>query len=170
MRLAILWLTLGLGTTMGETVPKVLFEAESVNFAWGYHHQGWYIDGQGNIYRYEFGRNDAVWEPKDPDVLTEAELLKKYEHGRKQAGKIAPDVLAAKSKLISQAAAGKLSTPQRAAFDMGTRSLLAYLYDPFGGTYRKIVLQITGDKTQSNGSLAAQELVKWMESVRAAMP
>ena len=59
-----------------------LFEIEYVNHAWGYVHNGLYIDNKGNVFSYKYDFQDDPWKPKSYDYYSVRELIEKYNHQR----------------------------------------------------------------------------------------
>jgi hypothetical protein len=109
--------------------------------------RSWYIDEQGDIYQYSY-RSDKKSFIAPPTLV----------------GRVEPEVLAQKRKLIKQAAKGNF-TFRRGPTDSGTGKTAAFLPDAETGEYREITLSIFGASVENNDAPEAMELLKWLQSV-----
>jgi hypothetical protein len=142
---------------------KALFDITRVNYAWGYHLSGYYIDTAGGIYSYD--HSDEQWVPST-EPIPAAELFEKYSHKRELVGLVSLDSMAAVFKLVSVVSESELAE----RVDMGCRDFgsivhYAYLYDPDDDTYAPILLYQRGDWGQRNKAEEARSLYDWINSV-----
>lgn len=142
---------------------KVFFEVSYLNYAWGYQLRGFYIDYQGNVYKYN--HSDERWETARSDTITEAELLEKYSHEKELIAKIPCDTLLQKCNMIQAASEGELSEKIHRCYDAGALSYLAYTYHAKNKEYTPVLLYLAGDVAQKNLSEAAQLLFDWLKAV-----
>ena len=142
-------------TELDPTEKKMVFRYEYWNNARGFQHHGWYINELGDIYKYGY---DLVIDPKNP-----GNRKYKFKTPPTLVGRVTPEVLAEKRKLISHAANG-IYSERSAANDAGESTITAFVPDAKTGKFRKIVLNKTGDYEGSNSSPKAAELVDWLKT------
>src|SRR3982751_2224623 len=142
---------------------SVLFEVESVNFAWGRNWNGFVVDAEGRVYAYDLGDTNLL--PAESDVFTAAELEAKYAHKRRLVTTVAAAEAAARYARVADALPGPLTPPKGVCADAGTVRYSALLYDASAGTYRRLLLHQRGDVAQANTSPAARELYHWLAQV-----
>jgi hypothetical protein len=142
---------------------KYLFDIYSVNFSWGYHLVGTFIDDQGHVVRYD--HSFERWEAEDFGNLAEAELDEKFISPQDTLAVIDPATLLDKFQKIRAAGRGELSERVQSGYDMGGSSYVCYWYDEEQERYVRVLLSLTGDFTQTNLSDEAIELTNWLRSV-----
>jgi hypothetical protein len=142
---------------------SVLFEVESINFAWGRSWSGFVVDAEGRVYSYDLG--DTNLSPPEGDVFAATELEAKYAHKRRLVTTVAAAEAASRYARVADALAGPLTPPKGVCADAGTVRYSALLYDASAGTYRRLLLHQRGDVAQANTSPAARELYRWLEQV-----
>ena len=144
-------------------IGDIIFDCHYVNFAWGYRLEGFYIDHNGNLYKYN--RHGNPWLPdsvrKGDAYYPETDLLDKFQN-KKLIGTIERTILEEKINLISEAARGTITRKQRGN-DMGGRGCVAYYFDNNKKTYKEINLGSTGDFDEENSSDRAKELLIWLK-------
>ncbi len=144
---------------------KWVCERSYTNFAWGYQHQGIYVDHQGNLYRYAYHTGDRPWSPQRTDAPTEQELAEKYGHGRELIKRIDQQELLRLSSLLEPASRGPYSRRVQRGADQGAIVSQCYVFDAATGRYKEIELQVAGDWRYGNLAPSAQELMRWLESL-----
>jgi len=142
-----------------------LFEIEYVNHAWGYVHNGSYIDNKGNVFSYKYGFQDDPWQPKSYDYFSARELIEKYNHQRTSCDELDQSIIKERQKLISLAIEGSYSDTTNVGADMGSLSYICYIYDSDNDLYYPIILEIKGDWEYKNESEAAGTLVEWLKTI-----
>jgi hypothetical protein len=145
---------------------KVYCERSYTNFAWGYQHNGIYIDPQGNLYSYKYHRTDKPWSPKQAESPTEPELEDKYSHGRQLIRTIEPQEWQAKRKLLVAASNGQMSARKQRGADMGANVCRCYVFDEASSHYKEVELRVRGDWSYENLAPSAKELADWLESLQ----
>jgi hypothetical protein len=144
---------------------QVYFEVSYTNYAWGYMHNGIFIDPQGDVYEFMYKRGDKPWRPKESRSVSPQELEDKYSHNRKLIRKIPAEELLVRHALVPAAAKGTTSKAVNTGYDAGARTFGFYLFDPAAGRYKKTVLDTQGDFSSENLAPEARELLKWLKSV-----
>lgn len=146
----------------GSSRQDYLFEIGYENHAWGLQINGFVVDVQGCVYRYN--HDQAEWRPADPDAITAAELGDKF-RSREQVGTVDTGTLNAMAALIEAASTGTFSDPVSVCADFGGQSFLAYLYDGAGNVYRPVLLYTAGDVATKNLSTSAETLYNWLFTI-----
>ncbi|HWR72532.1 MAG TPA: hypothetical protein VN604_05150, partial [Nitrospirota bacterium] len=137
------------------------------NAAWEYRLNGFFIDNEGDVWKYDHSADR--WQPSRSDGLFyEFDLKEKYRDAKK-TGTVDKKVLSAMISLIESASQGELKQ-RPAGNDMGALSYIAYLYDPGADTYKEVVLSSKGDQIVDNTASAAKTLTQWLESVFFQQP
>lgn len=144
---------------------EILFEVQHINFAWGYTLKGFYIDNEGNWYRYN--HSDEQWRPSRYDAFSEEELLEKYSHSREFGGTIKYDTLLEKYNLIDSASKGELSVPVSRCRDSGGTSYSAYVFDADSSLYKPVLLYLVGDWAQKNLSDSGRLLYELLRTIES---
>lgn len=142
-----------------------LFEVEHINQAWGYEHNGFYIDKTGDVFCYNYTDQDEPWNPAARDHFSAAELKNKYSHSKSLCDKVDFITLKEKRLMIPLAMEGNYSDTTSEGADMGTIAFICYKYNSNDNLYTPIILEVYGDYAFKNESAAANNLVKWLGSV-----
>jgi len=152
---------------ISSTNPKILFEVEYMNGAWGWEHWGWYIDDLGCVYTYSYGgvSYEGRWNPQRAGIYTENELLEKFNHSKEFVKQIDCNELTQMANLIPAASQGKLSDPVGVMADAGSLRYKGYLYDESKNEYIVVILREERDRYIENLSPAATIIVDWLISV-----
>ncbi len=142
---------------------KVLFQYEYVNYAWGFTHQGWFLDSEGNVKNYSLPEN---WKNGDDDgYISEDVLLWNYNQCDTVLLKVDLNVLAQKQSMIVETLEGALSEIDCMGADMGSYSYYAFYWDQHKDKYKRQLLSTSGDCSQSNISTAAKTLTTYLKSI-----
>jgi hypothetical protein len=140
----------------------IYFEYSYINFAWGYQHNGWIIDGDGNIKLYNLPDN---WTETDSTgFIQEDDLLFNIDQTDSIVGVVDSTELMEKAALIPGAKNGKITSPVNIAADAGNATLYGYYYNSDEEAYEKVFLATSGDFSSHNQSDEAKELVAWLRS------
>ncbi len=124
---------------------NAIFEVEHGNHAWSRAHHGFYIDAEGNVYKYNYGN----YKPEP-------------EHER--VGTVSFAVLSEKAALIEEASSGEI-VETSVACDAGATDYLAYFFNPVTQTRKRVLLFADGNQVKKNTSSAANALTDWLKSV-----
>ncbi|MFC1563342.1 hypothetical protein ACFL6G_00335 [candidate division KSB1 bacterium] len=147
---------------------KYLFEFEFINAAWGWNHYGFYIDNEGNIYKFESPLDAPTgdqWTPNSSGIYSEQELLQKYSMLPQFVGKINQFDLELKKNRIGFASKGELSDPKSEMNDAGSLIFKCY-YIPEdlekNDVYKEVILLQKGDIMIENLSPDGKYLARWL--------
>ena len=139
----------------------VYFEYEYINYAWGFQHNGWIIDEEGNVRSFKLPED---WQyPDSSGMISEAALLYNIKQTDSIIAVVDSTELDKYTALITGARDGRISVRENTAADAGSASLHAYLYDEEKDAYLKIFLASSGDWSSENESYNARKLVKWLK-------
>ena len=148
----------------GPRVQRFLCERSYTNFAWGYQHNGIFVDREGHVYRFDVPRTRLKDQPTGP-AYTEAELETKYGPSPTLLRTVPREDLLEMIRLIPSAARGTYSARTSAGADRGALVSACYVFDPDTGLYRDVELDVKGDWEYRNLSPEAQKLATWLESL-----
>jgi hypothetical protein len=145
----------------------VVFEVESINFAWGYQQSGRYITANGDIFSFHIPVQRLNLLPgASDDGLYPAEALAARFESQRQALGTAPRPALEHAKLLARELV-KLphgDTPLRAAAnDAGETTYVVYVANEAKDRYRRIVLTERGDYEWDHPAPQAIELRRWLE-------
>ncbi len=154
---------LGCNKEKFDSLPHGYYTLDYRNWAWGYKHNGWMMDAEGNVLSFDL---PAKW--NDPDSLgyiSEAALLENLSYCGKKVAKETKRKIYQNNQLIEGAAKGNVSLQDGGARDMGTSTYICYRYDAARKLYKKITLKMEGDIEAVNESDDAAKIVKWMKKL-----
>jgi hypothetical protein len=146
---------------------KYLFEYSNINFAWGFKMSGIYIDGKGDVYKYD---RQSPWKPSGKASYLEADLREKYAHDKARIGTVSQSKLHEMYRLIKHAGDGQISEPVHRCADFGTGTYTAYIYNKEGMSYTPVLLYQFGDVARKNTSEEAKKLYEWLFKVTKVAP
>lgn len=142
---------------------KFIFQKEYINYAWGYQLNGWIIDTSGTIYSYNL---PDQWNNFDSLSNISNSLLKEnISYTKETIGEIDHAGLSEMLPLIEEASKGTLTDPVNEMADAGTISFYCFVYDTQQETYKRILLNQTGDFSIKNNSVEANELYLWLKEI-----
>lgn len=145
---------------------KLFFQYEYINYAWGFQHQGWFIDSTGKVYSYNLPESDT-WNSGDENgVISASDLNENLSKAHSTGYTINTRELASKIDLINKAKLGEISEPVQVGADAGAMIYSCYTYDSSTKSYKRVILKKLGDYRVDNNSKSAYYLYKWMESVK----
>ena len=141
----------------------ILFEYEYVNFAWGYHHSGYIIDGEGNILTY---KNPEGWNfPGTDSSLTEVQVSANLAKCTQTGRKIPHEELIKYSKLIKNLSLSEVSAPKNVGADAGSIDFLCYQFSAKTGKFKRCIIKKEGDFTCENLNFFAKRVATWMQGL-----
>jgi len=143
----------------------VYFEYEYINFAWGYQHNGWIIDRDGNVCVWD--KAEEWRKPDSTGYIGAADL--EFNISLTDSVIVVVDSLELMDhvEMISGAKDGYITEPRNTAYDAGSSTFYAYYYDEEADAYQKIFLGSSGDFSSANTSDEAQKLVAWLREFGA---
>jgi len=136
------------------------FEYHYINHAWGFQENGWLIDREGNIRRFDHPGDYRLGLPGAYLSLDDLE----HNLGLTDSiiGTVDEVELEKHKNYIPGAAAGEIDKSRSIAADAGSAVLSCYLYIPEEDAYQYVFLAQSGDWEQFNLSEEAEKLVKWL--------
>jgi hypothetical protein len=150
-------------------LQEIVFECYYINYAWGYIHQGFFIDRNGLIHEYsehEISHVNSSWNfPDNNGYITEEAL--KENMGKTQIAEtriISTDELHKYTNLIALVKDNDYSEYQQGA-DMGAIVNSCYLFDDKTHTYKEILLRQEGDLIRINNNSAAKIIDEWLNTI-----
>ncbi|MDB5033227.1 MAG: hypothetical protein JWQ98_468 [Chlorobi bacterium] len=157
----------GVDPGTSQSVPqKYLFEASSLNYAWGFAHSGLSIDSAGNIYSFQWDfRGTPEWQPHQNGEYTADDLAAEYAPNRKFLRTIPRDSLERMKSLMASAQLGSYSDTTHTGADMGNEDVGFYRYDGTRGIYTWIVLRRRGDFSFDNQAASAKVIADWLQAL-----
>lgn len=142
----------------------ILFQYEYINYAWGYQHSGYYIDGEGNVLKYE---KPEGWNFADSDnKLSSDRLFENLNKCTISEKTIPSSELSKYSRHIENIASSKVTAPKNVGADFGSIRYYCYRYDETTDTYRGYLIRMEGDYTCENLNFYSKKVASWMEDIR----
>lgn len=151
-----------------ESVQKLLFEINFTQGNWGPPYNGYYIDSEGGLYRFQYAAADEPWEPGSTERFTEQELQEKYAHNRTSLGTINAGTLSNMIQLIDAAAQGPYCDEGLISENGIIMSYIAYRFEPETQAYTPVMLWVLGNGGLRNLSDGAVDLSEWLAQVTGA--
>lgn len=143
----------------------VYFEYEYINFAWGYQHNGWIIDRDGNVRAWD--QQEDWRKPDSTGYIGAADLEFNISLTDSVIAVVDSADLMDHVELISGAKNGYITEPRNTACDAGSSTVYAYYYDEDADGYLKVFLGSSGDFSSANTSDEARKLVAWLKKFGA---
>jgi hypothetical protein len=141
----------------------IIFQYEYINYAWGYQHNGFIIDNEGNILTYS---NPEDWNFRDKDLLlTEDQVSENTSKCHLSGRKISPGELKKYSAYIKNIASSEVTAPKNVAADAGTAEFVCYQYSETSKTYKGYIIKTEGDFTRENLNFYSKKVVMWMKEI-----
>lgn len=142
---------------------KILFQQEHVNYAWGYQHYGFIIDGEGNVLTYD---NPDKWNfPDKNNSLTDLQVNENISLCKLTGRKIPKAELQKYANYINLIASSKVTAPKHAAADMGSLVYYCYQYSESSSAYKVATIKMEGDIECENLNFFSKRVVAWMKDI-----
>lgn len=137
------------------------------NMAWVYQHEGWVVDKDGQVLKFD---KPEDWKNADEDdYISKSDLLDNLKQCSETGVSVSQSVLDEKNSLVPSAANGSLSSPKNTLVDAGSLVCECFLYQPRSKRYKRITLDVRGDWSYHNNSDDAKKLVEWMNEIQAEL-
>jgi hypothetical protein len=141
----------------------ILFQYDYTNYAWGYFHEGFYIDDDGNILKYN---NPDNWNFHARDyILTESQLAENIAKCSKSDFKISKEELAKFSSYIHNIASSKVTALKNESADAGTTAFVCYSYTEDKNLYKGYLIKMEGDVTCENLNFFSKKVSLWLKDI-----
>lgn len=146
---------------------QLLFQMDYVNYAWGYQHYGYIIDGEGNILTYD---NPEKWNFPDVNyMLPESQVADNLSKCRRSGEKVPLDELTRFAGYIDNISSSKISAPKNTGADAGSTQYICYRYSGTANSYKGSLLKMEGDFTCENLNFYSKKVVSWMKNLGASI-
>ncbi len=156
------------GYLFAQEPGLVLFSKTYENYAWGHQYNGYFIDSDGNLNKFDYAACKAS--PIDriagKKVTSNAELRNQFSTGLKFVKKVNLQKLKEMKELIVQVAVASHSKPINRGVDMGTYRWTAYSWDETGKTFKPVFLKEDGDFFSQSTATDAAKIVDWLDTIR----
>lgn len=145
-------------------VRPLIFQSEYTNHAWGYNHQGWMLDSSGQVRRFQ---KTAPWVfPDSLGYISEKDMDKNLSECDSVLQRISYDEFLRYSSKAIKCVDGPLTTPKNTMADAGEHIYAFYRYEADRKRYKRTILSMTGDWSQTNLAPDAREIVDWMTNIK----
>jgi hypothetical protein len=152
---------------MSSQTPTIIFQYDYINYAWGYQHNGFIIDNEGNILTYN---NPEEWNFRDKDmILTEEQVAENISKCQLSGKKIPLEDLQKFTAYIKNIASSKVTASKNVAADSGIAEYLCYLYTGSTNTYKGYLIKTEGDFTRENLNFYSKKVVLWMKDINLSL-
>ena len=142
----------------------ILFQYQYINYAWGYNHEGFFIDDKGNIMTY---KNPEGWNFHDQNYnLTENQLNENISKCVNSDIKISREELARFSSYIDNIASSKITAMKNVAADAGTSVFICYNFVEESSIYNGFLIKMEGDFTCENLNFYSKKVSLWLKDIR----
>ena len=146
----------------------IFFQFDYINYAWGYQHNGYIIDREGNILTYT---NPEKWNFPDDDFnLNEQQVAENISYCLKSSKKISKEELQRYALHIKNIASSKVTAPKNVSADAGSYEFICFQYSEYSGTYKGYIMKTEGDFTSENLNFFSKKIVSWMRTVNNSLP
>jgi len=146
---------------------EILFQYEYINYAWGYQHNGFIIDNQGNILTYN---NPETWNFTDKDMtLTEEQISQNISLCTHSGKKINEQELRKYSGYIKNITSSQVTAMKNVAADAGSGEFVCYLFSESTRSYKRYLIKMEGDFTCENMNFYSKRVVAWMKDINTSL-
>jgi len=145
----------------------ILFQLSYVNYAWGYQHNGFIIDNEGNILTYS---NPEDWNfPDNNFSLNEGQVIRNIGKCMHSGKKISKEELQKYTNYIKNIASSKVTALKNVSADAGTSEFICYQFSESTGTYKGYLIKKEGDFTCENLNFYSKKIVAWMRDINNSL-
>jgi hypothetical protein len=141
----------------------IFFQLEYINYAWGFQHNGFIIDSEGNVLTYS---NPEGWNVADEDYsLSESKVLENIGKCVPSGKKIPKEELQKYTNYIKNISLSKVSALKNVAADAGSLEFICYQFSENTGMYKGYIIKKEGDFTCENLNFFSKKVVVWMRDI-----
>ena len=141
----------------------ILFQYEYINYAWGYQHNGFIIDKEGNVLTYN---NPEIWNFADNDLsISESQVAQNIVNSLPSNKKISKEELQKYTNYIKNIASSKVTALKNIAADAGSTEFICYQFSENTGMYKGYIIKMEGDFTCENLNFYSKKVTTWMRSI-----
>lgn len=141
----------------------ILFQVDYVNYAWGYKHNGFLVDNQGNILTY---KNPQVWNFPDKDFnLSENQVRDNIGNCLNTGKKIPNEELKKYANHIKNISSSKVTALKNVSADAGSIEYICYQFSEKTGIYKGTLIKMEGDFTCENLNFFTKKVTTWLKNI-----
>ena len=141
----------------------ILFQVDYVNYAWGYKHNGFLVDNQGNILTY---KNPQVWNLPDKDFnLSESQVRDNIGNCLNTGKKIPNEELKKYANHIKNISSSKVTALKNVSADAGSIEYICYQFSEKTGIYKGTLIKMEGDFTCENLNFFTKKVTTWLKNI-----
>jgi hypothetical protein len=145
----------------------ILFQYDYINYAWGYVHEGFYVDAEGKILQY---KNPENWNFHSQDYnLNEKQLAENLSKCSLSEVKIDKVDLGKFSSYIKNIASSKVTAKKSAGADAGTSVYICYNFNEQSGIYVGTLIKMEGDYTCENLNFYSKKVSMWLSEINSTL-
>lgn len=142
----------------------LIFQSEYTNHAWGYNHNGWMMDGSGQVKRFQ---KTAAWVfPDSLGYVKEADMQKNLVACDSVLEYVSQYEVTRITDKAMTCLDGPLTKPQNLMADAGENIYAIYRYEADRKRYKRVILSMVGDFSQENLAPHTAEVVAWMKKIK----
>lgn len=141
----------------------ILFQVDYVNYAWGYQHNGFMVDNEGNVLRY---KNPQSWNFPDKDFnLSESQVSENLKVCDYSGKRISKDELQKYANYIKNISSSKITALKNVAADAGSLEYICYQFSEKSGNYKGYLIKMEGDFTCENLNFYSKRVSLWLKNI-----
>ena len=147
---------------------EILFQQEYINYAWGFQHNGFVIDINGNVLTFD---KPDKWNFPDKDgKLTEQQVKENIASCTLTGKMISKTDLYRYINYIDNISSSKVTAPKNTGADMGSLVYYCYQFSENSGTYKATKIKMEGDYQCENLNFFSKKVVHWMKKINDSLP
>lgn len=149
---------------------QIYFEVAHTNSSWGKSQRtGFIVDNSGGVRSYQ---NPISWNDASNElsVMSLSQIKENINNTTATSIKVTSTELSAYVGKIAEITTSDFTKEVAVGNDMGETNFFAYHYDATNDTYHPILLSKKGDFEKHNTNKNAQEIVIWLEKIKAELP
>jgi hypothetical protein len=151
-----------------STKQEILFQYDYLNYAWGYQHNGFIIDNEGNVLTYN---NPENWNFPDNNLsLSEEQVNENINKCVRSGKKISKAELQKYVNYIKNISSSKVTALKNVAADAGSREFICYQFSESSKSYKGSLIRMEGDFTCENLNFFSKKVILWMKDISNSLP
>jgi hypothetical protein len=145
----------------------IVFQLDYINYSWGYEHNGFLIDYEGNVLTYN---NPETWNFPDEDfIISKSQVAENIASCKRSGVRISDVELHKYTNYIKNIASSKVSAIKNVAADAGSLQFICYQLSENTGIYTGHLIKMEGDFTCENLNFFAKKTSSWMRDINSAL-
>lgn len=141
----------------------ILFQVDYVNYAWGYQHNGFIIDNEGNVLTY---KNPENWNFPDKNFnLSESEVNENLRDCEYSGRRVPKDELQKYASHIKNISLSKVTALKNESADEGSLEFICYQFSDKSGNYKGSLIKMQGDFTCENLNFYSKRISIWLKNI-----